>query len=168
MAKTHLTYGLITALAMIVVGLVLHVADLSYEPWAQWITMVVFLIGILMNAAAYSKANNHVVTFGSVFSSGFKATALITILMIVWAFISITIFPEIKDKAMEKAVADMQEQGLDDEAIDQALGMTSKYFNVFMIGGIILMHIIAGLIFSLIGAAIAKKNPPPSPQFDSL
>jgi hypothetical protein len=162
MKNTHFIYGLVTALAMIVLGVVLHIADLSFEPWVQWVTYLVMLVGIILNAIAFSKANNHNVTFGNVFSSGFKATALIIIIMIVWSFISMMLFPEIKEKAIEMAREKMEAQGGSEEAIEMGIEMTQKYFTAFMIGGIVGGFLFFGAIFSLIGAAIAKKNPQPA------
>jgi hypothetical protein len=46
-----------------------------------------------------------------------------------------------------------------DEIIEQALTMTRKFFIPFAVGGILIGTGIFGAIGSLIGAAVAKKNP---------
>jgi hypothetical protein len=46
-----------------------------------------------------------------------------------------------------------------DEMIEQAISMTKKFFIPFAIGGTILGTGFTGAIASLIGAAVAKKNP---------
>lgn len=158
--STHIIYGFITSIVMIVVGLVLHLADLSFEPWAQWVTYAVFFIGILINAFAFSKANHRDVTFGNVFSSGFKASAIITLVMLVWSFISVAIFPEITERAFERSAEQMTKQGMSDEQIDEALEMTKKYFKLFMVMGVVFGFTFFGALFSVISAAIAPKNPP--------
>ncbi len=160
--KIHLSYGFFTALALIITGLVLHFSGLSYEKWAFYVQLLPFLAGILLNANAYSKANDHNVTFGNVFSSCFRATAIITLVMILWTFISLMIFPEIKEKAIEMAMEGMTQKGMSDEQIDQAVGMTRKFFLPFAVGGALFMYLFWGAIFSLLGAAIAKKNPQPN------
>ena len=48
---------------------------------------------------------------------------------------------------------------LSDEQREKALEMTGKFFNISVIGGGLFMNIIVGAVASLIGAAIAKKNP---------
>lgn len=151
-------YGLVTAIALIVVGLILYLTDLSFESWSQWVTYAVFLVGIIMNATAFSKANDHYVTFGNVFSSGFKASAIITLIMIAWGFIMMAIFPEMKEKGMEMARESMEKRGSTEEQIEQGMEMTRNYFTVFMVGGILFGYMFFGAIFSLIGAAIAKKK----------
>lgn len=162
--QTHLKYGGLTGLAMVIVGLILHIADLSFKPGMQYVSYIPFVVGILMNAIAYSKANNQNVTFGGVFSSCFKASAIVTIIVIVWVFIAMAIFPEMKEKSMEIAVESMSKRGMSDEEIEQGLEMTQKYYNVFMVGGILFSYMFFGALFSLIGAAIAKKNPKGMPE----
>lgn len=162
--QTHIMYGFLTALAMIIVNIVLYIAGLSFEPWAQYVTYIPFLIGIIMNAMAFSKANDEYVTFGNVFGSGFKASSIIALTMLVWSFIFLMIFPEMKEKGMEMARESMAKRQLSDEQIDQGLEMSRKYFTVFMVAGVIFSTLFFGAIFSLLGAAIAKKkgdNRPP-------
>lgn len=162
--NTHMMYGFITAIVMVILGVILYITNLSFKPGMQYIVYIPFLIGIIMNASAYSKANNADVTFGNVFSSGFKASAIITIVSIVWSIIFIMIFPEMKEKAFEMARQQMEAKNMSEEQMDQAVEMTKKFFTPFMIAGVLFMYMLAGAIFSLIGAAIAKKNPRPTPQ----
>jgi hypothetical protein len=162
--NTHIMYGFITGLAYIIVSLVLYVMGLSFEPWAPYVTYLPFLAGIILNALAYSKANDHYVTFGNVFSSGFKASAIITLMLLVWSFISLWVFPEMKEKAIEMASERMSSQNMSEEQIDQTMEMTKKYMTLFMVMGVVFGTMFFGLIFSLLGAAIAKKKgntPPP-------
>src|SRR5690348_11096686 len=161
--KTHMVYGLFTAIAAIILGLVLHFTGLSFEPWAQWVTLGVLLVGLILNGMAFSKENDAVVTFGQVFSSCFKATAIYTLILIVWSFISLMIFPDIMEKGMQIAEERMTSQGLSEEQIDKAMEMTRNNFKVFMVGGILFMTMFWGAIFSLLSAAVAKKNPNAAP-----
>lgn len=157
--QTHIMYGFITALAMMVFGLVLHVAKLGQNAALQWLPMVLMLIGLILNAQAYSKANDADVTFGQVFGSCFKATAIIALVMAVWSLISVMIFPEIREQALEKAMADMEKRNMSEEQIDMSINITKKYFNVFAAGGALFGCLFMGAIASLIAAAIAKKAP---------
>lgn len=156
--NTHIPYAVVTAIVMIIANLSLYLADLSFEPWSQWVGYGIFLIGIILNAMAFSKANDGYVTFGNVFSSGFKASAVITLITLAWSFISLWIFPEMAEKGMEIARERMAQRGMSDEQIDQGLEMTHKYFKLFMVMGVVFGTMFFGAIFSLIGAAIAKKK----------
>lgn len=161
----HLTYGLVTAITMIVLSTILYVAGLSFKPGMQYVTYIPFLIGIILNANAYSKVNEGMVTFGQVFTSCFKACAIITLITLVWSFISVKlIFPDIIDKTMELTRQKLVEKNMGDDQIEKALDMTRKYFIPFMVGGVIFGTMFFGAIFSLIGAAVAKKTKTPTGQ----
>ena len=163
----HLTYGLVIALAMIVVNVILYVTGLAFKPGMQYISEIPFLVGLILNAQAFSKANDGYVTFGQVFSSCFKASAIITLILLVWGFISSAIFPEMQEKALEMARENMEKQGkMSDEQIQTALDMTQKYFKLFMVAGVVFGTMFFGAIFSLIAAATAKKKgvPPVMPE----
>ncbi|MEZ5017694.1 MAG: DUF4199 domain-containing protein [Flavipsychrobacter sp.] len=166
--QTHKQYGLITGLAMMVIGLILYVLDLSFESWTQYVVYLPFLLGLILNANAFSKANNGYVTFGQTFSSCFKAVAIITIIGVAWALLSFYIFPEMVDKAIEAARERMIQQGNTDEEIEMGMKfMTGKYLKIVMIGSVMLMYMIVGAIFSLIAAATAKKNGPMPPSMQA-
>lgn len=169
-AQTHKTYGLITALVMIVVGTALYFAKLSFENWAQWVVYIPFLGGLILNAQAYSKANQGYITYGQAFSSCFKATAIITLIMLAWTIISVYIFPEMKERAFERAAQQMEAQGQSEETAEMALEMTRKYFTLFLIMGVLFGYMFFGAIFSLIAAATAKRKAgsAPPPQMDVM
>jgi len=157
--QTHIPYGFVIALIMIVIGVIFQVAKISDKPGLNWIPFIVMLVGIVLNAQAYSKANNAQVTFGQVFGSGFKASAIVAIVFVAWSFIALLIFPEIYTKAIEKVQEDMATKHLSQEQIDSTVKMTQKYFKVFMVAGALFGTMIMGLLFSIIGAAVAKKAP---------
>ncbi len=160
MKQTHLMYGLVTGIVMIVIYLVLYISGLAFKPGMQYISYIPMLIGLILNANAYAKANDGFVTFGNVFSSCFKACALITILLLVWSFISTFIFPEMMDKGMEMARQSMSDRGMSDDKIEQSMEWTRKYFKLFMVAGVIFGTMFWGAILSLIAAAIPKKKGP--------
>ncbi|RYE25750.1 MAG: DUF4199 domain-containing protein [Sphingobacteriales bacterium] len=161
--NTHMVYGSVTAVAAIIIGLVLHFTGLSFESWVQWLVYAVLLTGLILNGAAFSKAHDANVTFGQVFSSCFKAVAIFTLISIAWALISLMIFPDMMEKGMEIAQQKMEEKQMSEEQIAQAMEWTKKYFRAFMVGGILFGYMFAGAICSLIAAAITKKNPKAAP-----
>lgn len=162
---TAVSKGLILALALIVLSVLTQilVSDLNQMQKFSWITYIIIIGGIAWAGFSYAKDMNGNVTFGNVFSHGFKATAVMTVLTVLFTILSFTvIFPDLKDKMIEAARQQMISQGkLNDDQIEQALTMTRKFFMPFAIGGILLSYIILGAIGSLLGAAIAKKNPNP-------
>jgi hypothetical protein len=81
--------------------------------------------------------------------------------VIVYTVISLKfLFPDIVDKSLEMSRQKMEESGkLSDSQIDTQLTMVRDHFMLFAIGFTIFGFLVLGLISSLIGAAVAKKNP---------
>ena len=145
MKQTHIPYAVITAIVMVIIDVALYMGGLSFASWAQYVSLIPFLIGILLNAVAFSKANDQFVTFGNVFGSGFRVTAIIILISIVWGFISLMIFPEIVDKAIAMASEKMTKDGkLSDDQIEKAIEMTRKSFKLFMVAGILFGDLFMG------------------------
>lgn len=159
--------GLIIGLVLIAVSVVMQllITDLEKLQKLNWVSFLLIVAGIVWACFSYSKDMNGNVTFGNVFAHGFKTTAVLTIIMLAFTVLSFTIlFPEMKDKAIELARTQMEAKGeLSEAQIDQAVSMTEKFFMPFAIGGVLIAYLVMGAIASLIGAAIAKKNPNPQP-----
>jgi len=166
--NTHIIYGFVTALVMTILSTIFYLTDIAFKPYAQYLTYIPFLTGVILNAVAFSKANNGFVTFGSVFSSCFKSCAIITLVLLVWSFISLLVFPEMTNKAMEVARQAIEQKNMSSDQIDQAMEITHKYFKLFMVAGVVFGTMFWGALFSLIGAAIAKKNGAAPIQTDNL
>lgn len=161
--QTHIAYGFITALAMVILFVLFEVAGLSEKTGIQYIGLAIFLLGLILNAIAFSKANDADVTFGQVFGSGFKATCIITIVMVLWTVIMFMIFPGMETRMLDKAHENMMANGkVSEEQVEKGMAMTRKYFKVFLAAGALFGSLIEGVIFSLIAAAIAKKKPRPN------
>jgi len=102
--QIHIPYGFIIGIIMVVIYLTLYVTGIIYKPgmqWISWLAYVPFLIGIILNANAYSKANNADITFGNAFGSCFKASMIVAIVIVAYSITTIYIFPDMKDKMLE-------------------------------------------------------------------
>ncbi|HMZ45472.1 MAG TPA: DUF4199 domain-containing protein [Chitinophagaceae bacterium] len=157
--------GLIISLVLIVLGLIIHFAGLSQIKGLQLLQYVILGSGLIWACITYAKQNNGNVTFGNTFAHGFKVTAAITGIIAVYTFLAIKfIMPEMIDYAIDEARKGMVEGNkMTAEQIEQALAMTRKFFLPFALAGVIVGFLVLGVIFSLIGAAVAKKNPNYSP-----
>lgn len=161
-------YGFITGLIMIVISAAMVATKMNLDPKMQWIGStgyLVFFVGLIMNAMAFSKANNQDITFGQAFSSCFKASAIVALVVTAWALLSLVVFPNMERDMLEMTHQKLTEQGkLSEEQIETAMGWTKKLFKVSMIAGAVFMTMFVGALFSLIAAAVAKKNPRPVHQ----
>lgn len=161
------TKGLILGLILVAISVImqLFITDLAKMQQYSWISYLLIIGGLVWACYTYAKEMNGQVTFGNVFAHGFKTTAVFTIIVLLFTILSVTVlFPEMKDKAMEMARTQMETDGkLSEKQIDDAIGMTQKFFIPFAIGGVLVGYLFLGALGSLIGAAIAKKNPNPTP-----
>ncbi|MGN6618924.1 MAG: DUF4199 domain-containing protein [Ilyomonas sp.] len=157
--STPVVKGLIIALILIVVGFVGRLVHVDMESWFRWVSNLLLVIGIIVSCVTYSNQLNHNVTFGNVFADGFKTTAVVTCITIVFTVIIMMVMPEIKQQIFDAAKEQAEKGGASDEMIQKQQEMMKSMFWVFMIGGILLGYIVVGAIASVIGAAIAKKNP---------
>ena len=157
--QTHIAYGFITGIIMVIVSLILYLTGLMFKSnYMSMLSMVPFLIGIILNAMAYSKANEGFVTFGNVFGSCFKLSMIVAIVLVAWNIIALFALPEMKTKIMEIQREAYAKSKMSDDQIEMTMNMMKKYWNVFAIGGVILSMLFWGALFSLIGGAIAQKK----------
>jgi hypothetical protein len=159
--QTHIMYGFISGLVMVILGVTIYLAGAAFIKGIQYVAYIPLLVGLILNAIAYSKANDGFVTFGNVFGSCFKAAMIVTIVMIEWTSVSPLIFPEMKEKDLSMMHDEMaKNKNIDDDKIDTYVNMFKNHWNMITIGIVILSNLIYGAIFSLIAAAIAQKKGP--------
>lgn len=156
---TPVVKGVIISLILIVIALGLQFAGLSQNKALGSISFIVLIGGIIWACISYAKQMDGNVSFGNTFAHGFKTTAVITILMVAFTVIIMTFLPEIKEQALDQAMKDMEGKNMSDDQIETGMNLTKKYLMVFLIGGMLFIYLVIGLISSLIGAAVAKKNP---------
>jgi hypothetical protein len=157
---SHIVAGLTIAAILVVYSILLNYMDLSQNQSMGWLSYIILIGGLILFINLYGKAKNNQVTFGNLFSYGFKATAIITLIMIAFIIIFFMAFPEFKDKIVDAAREGMEKQGkMTDDQIDQGIEMFERNFILFSAGGALFMYLLLGAIGSLIGAAITKKQP---------
>ncbi len=153
--------GLIISLILIITGIAVYLIDGMKHPDLNYIQYAIFLTGIIWACVSYSNQLNANVTFGNLFAHGFKTTAVITVIMLVYTLLAIkVIFPDMIDKSIEMTREKMEAEGkATDEQIQQGLTMMKDHFVMFAVVGVIIGFAIMGAVSSLIGAAVAKKKP---------
>ena len=158
---SNVTKGIILSLVLIVVNLIAGFANVQFTTWFRWIPSLILAAGLIWACMSYGTQNNAHVTFGDVFAHGFKTSAVVACIVLVFSIISIYfIFPDTKDQYLEVARKQMEDKGTySQDAIDQGIEFSKKLFLPFAIAGVILGTIFVGLLASLIGAAVTKKVP---------
>ena len=158
---TPIVKGIVITLILAVLDLVAGFAHFKMEAWYKWGTTIFLCAAIIWACINYGSQLKNNVTFGNAFAHGFKTSAVVACILLIYTLLSIyIIFPDTKDLALEQARKQMEEKGNIPEAnIDQAIEMTKKLFLPIAIAGVLLGTLIVGVISALIGAAITKKNP---------
>jgi amino acid transporter len=153
--------GLIISLVLIALSIIFQLTGLAKIKSLQWLQSVLIIGALIWACISYGKEMNGNVSFGNVFGHGFKTSASMTVIFIVYTIISIKfLFPEMIDQSLDQARTEMEKNNsLSEKDVENALEMTRKFFLPFAIGGILLGFAFIGAIGSLIGAAITKKNP---------
>ena len=158
---SHVVAGLLIAGIVIVVSMVMMLISKDPgKPGGGWFSYLVIVGGLMFFINLYGKYHNNQVGFGDLFSYGFKATAVYTVLFVGFLLLFSVLFPDFKTNAIEAARIEMENQkNVTEEQAEKSLQMVEKYFWIFAIGGTTLAFVVIGAIGSLLGAAITKKNP---------
>lgn len=153
--------GVVLSLILMVVSLIGGFAHVQFETWFKWIPTIVQVVVMIIFCIQYGKQQTDGVTFGKVFGYGFKVALVVSVLMTIYALISILfIFPEFTDQTLQQARATMEAKGTyTEDQIDQGLAMTKKFMQpvplaIFAFLG----SLIVGTIAALLGGAFTKKS----------
>lgn len=152
--------GLIIGAVMIIYSLMLSFLNMEGDRAMGWLGYAIMLAGLIIFINLYGKSRDNQVTFGNLFGYGFKATAMLSLLLALFLIGYFVLMPENKEKILEISRSAMEKQGsMTDEQIDSSMEMMDKNFMLFFVGTAIFMYIFMGVIGSLIGAAVTKKRP---------
>lgn len=152
--------GIMISLVLIVFSLVLEFMGQSQNKGLGSIGLLFFVVGIIWGCILYAKQLDGNVTFGNVFADGFKTSAAVTAIMVVFVIISLKLlFPETIDKAMEIAQKEMTAKNMPEDQMETGMNITRKFFTPIVVGATLFTYLAVGAIASLIGAGVAKKNP---------
>lgn len=154
------TKGIVLGLILVVLAFASYFLDLTENKLLQYSSYIVFLGGIIVSVVTYGKQVNHQSTFGNYFAHGFKVSAIVTAIMVVYILILIFMFPDFKEKALELSHKAMVDRNMKAEDIEVGLTWTRKFFTPFLLATTVFGYLFFGVVASLLGAAFTKKSPP--------
>ncbi len=160
--QLSIKWGVILALISFVYFMILSMAGLAGESAYSWIGSIFTIIVFVLAHKAYKEEGNGFMSFGE----GFKIGALISVISAIISNILTYIYIKFVDSSMlelirDKAITDMEDQGMGEEQIDQAMGFAEMFMSaeaIFMMG--IFGGIMMGCIFALIVTAFTKNADP--------
>ncbi|MDQ3843275.1 MAG: DUF4199 domain-containing protein [Bacteroidota bacterium] len=157
---SHITAGLLIASFIVLFAIIINFLGLTNNSGLSIIQHLLIIGGLIFFINKYGKANNNYLSFGNLFSYGFKATAVYTIIFVVFMVLLFLLFPDLKEETFDVARKQMEKNpSVSDEQIEQGIDMMRRFFWVGVIGGSMFSMVLTGAIGSLIGAALTKKKP---------
>jgi hypothetical protein len=157
---SHFLAGAIVAAILIFYSVILIISDQIQNQQLAWISYVLMIGSLIYFIREYGHALDFNITFGKLFSYGFKSTTFATIIMLAFQVSLNLIFPEMQEKMIEVAREKMSEDPrVTEEAIEMTTTFLTKTFWPLLIAGTLFGSLVIGAIGSLIGAAITPKNP---------
>ncbi len=157
---SHLTAGLLIASLIVIYAIITQFMGLTNRTGIGIIQYVLIIGGLIFFIMQHGKAHDYRLPFGNLFSYGFKATAVFTIIFVAFLVIFFLLFPELKEQSFEEARKQMEKNpAFSEDQIDQALNFTRRFFWVGVVGGSMFFMILVGAVGSLLGAALTKKRP---------
>ena len=153
-------WGVILALVSFAYFIVLNIAGLAGEQMYSWIGSVFTIVVFVLAHKAFKEEGNGFMSF----SEGFKIGALTTVLSSIISSTLTYIYLKFVDGSMldlvrDKAIANMEENGMSEEQIDQAMGFAEIFMSA---ESILFMGLLGGILVGCILALIVTaftKNP---------
>jgi len=160
---SHIVKGITLSVISIVFSVIVSVFNLYEIQSLIYLNYAIFLVGLIYGAILYSNENKNQVTFGNIFAHGFKTTAVIIVITSLYTVLAVKfLFPESIDISLRISRKGMESNpNIPKESIDQNLNLVRNYFIPLTLGISMVVLAFLGLIASLIGAAVAKKNTNP-------
>lgn len=154
-------YGVYTGLAMVLLSLLFYALDVKATSWPQYVSILVLLAGIIVGTLAFrDKCSGGYISYGRSLGSGVLISLVTGIILAVYSYLNAAFLnPEIIEQMIRAAEENMMNQGLSDDQIDQAMGMTK----MFMTPGYIAITsvfsmLLWGTLISLLTSIFIKKG----------
>ncbi len=166
-----LRWGIIGGLAAIALSMIWHVAGwTSYSNNLSPGNLASMFLGWIITLAAISmgikqyrdESLGGFITFGNGFGAGILVALVMAVIGALFTAVFMSVIaPDIMAETMDQARQRLEDQGMDDEAIDQAMKISAMFTSAPVIAAFgFVFSMLGGLVFSLIGAAIMRKDPP--------
>jgi hypothetical protein len=149
--------GLLTAGVLILYSMVLTFTGLNTNRSLGGLSLLFLVVGLVFFVRRHGRDSGHQAGFGALFSYGFKATAVCTLVLIGFQWLFYTVFPEYREQLLDITREEMVKQGVPEAQMGAALARMRDYFWAMTIGGALFSTLMAGAVGSLIGAGVTRK-----------
>jgi hypothetical protein len=156
---SHIFSGLLVAAVVSVYTLILSFSGGSGNKSLGFVSLLLMVAGVAYFVWRHGGAVEELLSFGGLFSYGFKATAVMTLVLIGYNVLFYTLFPEYRDVLFDISREQMlQQPGITEEQVEMGISKMREFFWPIIIGGALFNTMMAGAVGSLIGAGITAKK----------
>ena len=161
--KFAMNYGLILGLIMIVIAVVMYVTGMALEgkQWPQFLYYIIFPVMVIYAISQYKKSNGNLLSLSEALKIGVLIGVISGLVYAAYGLIfNYIIDPEFMGQAMDMARDKMLENpNMTEEMVDKSMEY-AEMFSSPLIGTAfwIALSAIFGLIYSLIGGLVMKKE----------
>ena len=161
-SKIGFRYGIITAIVFIIYGLILQLTGMAANQVLGYLSYLILAVMIYLAHNAFKSSGDGFMKFGQGLSIGMVISAISGVLSGIFTFIYIKYVDDSVLKiAMDQAYDKLEQRGMSDDQIEQAMSMTEKFMTPAMILVFtIIGTLFFGLLISLVVSAITKKDNP--------
>lgn len=161
-SSVALKYGLMGAVASVVYTAILLIADINISGWAGALGYIILIAFMVIAMKEYKSQNNGFMSYGQGLGIGTLVALAFGVLGGLFMFIYTSfIDTEYTSNLMDKQRIELEEKGMSDEQIEQAIAMGESFSSpVMMIVWSIVGSVFIGFLLSLIVSAVMKNKRP--------
>jgi len=161
-ARVALKYGLVVAVVTMVYSTILYVAGLGSNKILASMTYLFMIVAIVLAMKDFREKNGGFISYGEGLGLGSLTSAVLGLLSSAFTIFYLQfIDSNMLTQSMDQMREELERKGMDDAQIESALEVSQKFMSPgIMFVTVILGYLIMGFIFSLIIAAIMRKEKP--------
>lgn len=152
-------WAIIYLLTAIVITYIVEIAKLDANSPIKYLGYIPLIAFLLLTQKEYKDQQGGYIKFGEAFSAGFRYSLFAGLMFAVFLYVYLTFLsPEVFMKTIDSQRDAMAAKGLSSDQVDKAIDITKKYGAAIGAFFVVIIYMIIGVIFGLIGAAIFKKE----------
>ncbi len=158
--KSHINKGLIVAAVLISFNMMTHFTNTNFKDWSSIVFGAIIIIGIFISVYLFSKEVEQEKTFSTLFSYGFKVTAVVACVFFIYNILAVYIFfPNFIEESIKRQVIDLKKTGpIDEKGLQENMEKAKSVARAMYFAFTLMSTLFLGIIGSLISTVASLKN----------
>lgn len=152
--------GVITALVMIITGILLQQTGTATASWSQYLMYAIYATGIGWSIWVAKKDSNNSGSFGSLFQQGFRHFIVTALIMVGFTIFLMWKHPEFaREEAQYQKTLLIETKKYTPDQIDELVIEAEKQYPTRYISATVFGYLIMGAVFAAAGSVVfARKD----------